>query len=290
MHRQCISQIQSTGYTNSQDSYMHKQNELFHACTFEQTTKNRRRTLSSQREEKQFLEIPTFQCVSTAKLKQTGLTEPGGITHFRVISPFTLVVLQERKRLWFRTRMTLLDCFISITGGATGTERQNSVDKKWTLKQKVLIPAVTSQEPCIKEVCITWNYCQVVFLWADPFCLEHSCAHIAIFECLLYVWDDDALLQACRELKIRGKWSSRTRFQAQIAQTWIGCQTRDESSASLTDKKVGHHWFSEGIQRICKKNKKQKQVFSGSWSRASYWDLQVLLLFYVQFLAQYDGL
>lgn len=274
----------------SQDSYAQAEWTVSRLHIWTDNQKHSRRTLRSQQEEKQFLEIPTFQCVSTAKLKQTGLTEPGGITHFRVISPFTLVVLQERKRLWFRTRITLLGCFISITGGATGTERQNSVDKNWTLKQKVLILAVNSQEPCIKEVC-TWYYCQVVFLWADPFCLEHSCAHVAIFECLLYVWDDDALLQACRELKIRGKWSSRTRFQAQIAQTWVGCQARDESSASLTDKKVGHHWFSEGIQGICQKKKKKKhRCFQGAGSRASYWDLQVLLLFYVHFLAQYDGL
>lgn len=68
---------------------------------------------------------PTEQHTAKKKKKQKGLTEPGGVTHFSLISPLTLLVLQVRERLSPRIRITLLGACISITGGATGTERKS---------------------------------------------------------------------------------------------------------------------------------------------------------------------
>lgn len=72
-----------------------------------------------------------------AKERQKSLTEPGGVTHFRWISPLTLVVLQVRDRPSSLMRITLLDACISITGGAMGTKRKSK--KIWLNYQSVLL-------------------------------------------------------------------------------------------------------------------------------------------------------
>lgn len=65
---------------------------------------------------------PTAQHM--ARKRQRGLTEPGGVTHFSLMSPLTLVVLQVSDRLSFQVRITRFGSCILITGGATGTERK----------------------------------------------------------------------------------------------------------------------------------------------------------------------
>lgn len=87
----------------------------------------------------------------------------------------------------------------------------------------------------------TWSHCQVVVMRSDSLFPESSCAHIATFVGLLCVVDDDALLQARRELETRGQSSTGTCFQAQVVQTWICCQAGDGSIVSHTSENVEHH-------------------------------------------------
>jgi len=125
--------------TQPRSSSANRENfDPFHPSAFKQKLRGHREENSALRQSQvtfgnaniQVHPPPTAQ--STAKTKQRGLTEPGGVTHFMLISPLTLLVLQVSKRLWLRVRISLLGCCISITGGATGT-----VGKKMNLHQKL---------------------------------------------------------------------------------------------------------------------------------------------------------
>lgn len=194
---------------------------------------------------------PTAQHM--ARKRQRGLTEPGGVTHFSLMSPLTLVVLQVSDRLSFQVRITRFGSCILITGGATGTERKFKKKKQvWLNFQPAHASGSSNAHTHIMYWHhFTWSYCQVVVMWSDILFPESACAHIAAFVGLLCVVDDDALLQAWRKLETRGQSSTGACFQAQVVQTWISCQAGDGSIVSLASENAEHHWFSERIVGVC---------------------------------------